>query len=74
MLWVEVASDIILRSWIVACAIPFKERRKRFFAGVFDGELDGIVNFVARTDALKWLSCVWIDEAVENFAKRLVVV
>ena len=58
---VEVVRHVVLRGWVVVLAIPFEEGRKRFFAGVFDGEFDGVVNFVARADAFEWLGGVWVD-------------
>ena len=62
MLWVVIIYNILAVVWIIeVLAIPFEEGRERFFAGVIDGELDGIIDFVARTDAFERFSGVWVD-------------
>ena len=72
--WVEVICDVAFDGCVAILAIPFEEGRERFFAGVFDGKFDGIIDFVASADAFEWLGGVWIDEAVKDFAERRVVV
>ena len=72
--WVEVICDVAFDGCVAILAIPFEEGRERFLAGVIDGELDGIIDFVARADAFEWLGGVWIDEAVKDFAECRVVV
>ena len=72
--WVEIICDVAFDGRVAILAIPFEEGWERFFAGVIDGELDGIIDFVARSDAFERLSGVWIDEAIEDFAKRRVLV
>lgn len=70
---IEVICDVTFDGYVAVLAIPFEEGRKRFFASIIDGELDGIIDFIARADAFEWLGGVWIDEAVKDFAERLIV-
>ena len=58
---IKVICDVAFDGRIAVLAIPFEKSRKRFFAGIIDGELDGIIDFVARADTFEWLGGIWVD-------------
>ena len=69
MLWIVILRHIVLRGWVVVFAIPFEEFWQWFWRiRIFDCKLDGIVNFLARADAFKWLGRVWIGKAIEDLS------
>lgn len=74
MLWIVILRYIILRGWVVVFAVPFEEFWQRFWCvWVLDRELDGIVDFLARTDAFEWFGGIWVNKAVENLTHRFVI-